>query len=164
MYGLLDADWNWRVEPKFSDITRQKDDPLALGIGDDEVVLIDDKGALIGEGKRYQRLGRVGKAFWSAQLPTKGYALLDVNGQQIATLTNEEANASDIYDNTLVYASGDTLKAYVPGRPDALTLGSRDIKPDQNEGGYLLFRDKAGNVAGLLTPKGAWLQGDSAPP
>lgn len=164
MYGLLDADWNWRVEPKFSDITRQKDDPLALGIGDDEVVLIDDKGALIGEGKRYQRLGRVGKAFWSAQLPTKGYALLDANGQQIATLTNEEANASDIYDNTLVYASGDTLKAYVPGRPDALTLGSRDIKPDQNEGGYLLFRDKAGNVAGLLTPKGAWLQGDSAPP
>lgn len=164
MYGLLDADWNWRMEPKFSDITRQKDDPLALGIGDDEVVLIDEQGALIGEGKRYQRLGRVGKAFWSAQLPTTGYALLDARGQPIATLTNEEANASDIYDNTLVYRSGDTLKAYVPGRAEALTLGSRDLKPEQNEGGYLLLRDKAGNVAGLLTPKGAWLQGDNAPP
>lgn len=164
MHGLLDGDWNWRVAPQYSDISRLDRNALALGIGEEEVVLIDPAGKVIGEGKRYERIKRVGKAFWSAQLPRgKGYALLDAAGQPLGALTAEEAQSSEIYDNTLVYVSGDTLKAYVAGRAEPVALGS-GMRPEQNEEGYLLFRDQAGQVAGLLTPKGAWLHGDSAPP
>lgn len=163
MYGLLDANWNWRVAPSFSDISQRKGDAVALAIGEEEVVLIDAGGALIGEGRGYQRMTRVGNAFWSAQLPRKGYALLDASGKTLTTLTPEEAQASTLHDDTLLYLSGDTLKAFVPGRAEPVTLGA-GLQPVQEEGGYLLLHDAAGQVAGLLTPKGVWLQGDSAPP
>ncbi|WZB68654.1 WG repeat-containing protein [Achromobacter xylosoxidans] len=163
MYGLLDANWNWRVAPSFSDISQRKGDAVALAIGEEEVVLIDAGGALIGEGRGYQRMTRVGNAFWSAQLPRKGYALLDASGKTLTTLTSEEAQASTLHDDTLLYLSGETLKAFVPGRAEPVTLGA-GLQPVQEEGGYLLLHDAAGQVAGLLTPKGVWLQGDSAPP
>lgn len=163
MYGLLDSDWNWRVPPQYHDISRRDDDALALGAGMEEEVLIDADGNVIGQGKRYERLTRVGRAFWSAELPRgKGYALLDAGGRPLATLTPTEARTSAIHDDTLVYASGDTLKAYVAGRAEPVVLGS-GMRAEQNEGGYLLFRNPAGQVAGLLTPKGVWLHGESAP-
>lgn len=163
MYGLLDSDWNWRVPPQYHDISRRDDDALALGAGMEEEVLIDADGNVIGQGKRYERLTRVGRAFWSAELPRgKGYALLDAGGRPLATLTPAEARTSAIHDDTLVYASGDTLKAYVAGRAEPVVLGS-GMRAEQNEGGYLLFRNPAGQVAGLLTPKGVWLHGESAP-
>ncbi len=163
LYGLLDANWQWRVKPQYSDISRQSKDALALAIGDDEVALIDASGTVIGQGKKYQRLIKVGTAFWSAQLPRGGYALLDAAGQPLGNFTDAEAQSTVLHGNTLVYATGDTLKAYVPGRAEALTLGT-GLTPAENEGNYVLFRDSAQRIAGILTPKGTWLHGDTAPP
>lgn len=162
-YGLVDADWNWRVQPQFIDISPRDDGPLALASGDKEVVLIDASGTLIGQGKGYQRMTKVGRAFWSAELPRSGYALLDVNGQPLTTFTADEAQTTELHGNLLVYTSGGTLKAFVPGRAEPLTLGA-GLRPAEDEGNYVLFRDEAGRIAGLLTPKGAWLHGDTAPP
>lgn len=162
MYGLLDSGWNWRVKPQYSDISRRSRSTLALAIGDDEVALIDASGNVIGQGKGYRRLIQVGQAFWSAQLPRGGYALLDAAGQPVGNFTDAEAQSTVLHGNTLVYATGDTLKAYVPGRAEALTLGT-GLTAAENEGDYVLFRDGAQRVAGILTPKGAWLHGDTAP-
>lgn len=162
-YGLLDSDWNWRVKPQYLDISRRSKDTLALAMGEDEVALIDTAGNVIGQGKDYRRIIKVGAAFWSAQLPRGGYALLDAAGQPLGTLTDAEAQSTVLHGDTLVYATGDTLKAYVPGRAEPVTLGT-GMTAAENEGNYVLFRDPAGRVAGLLTPKGTWLHGDTAPP
>ncbi len=159
--GLVDRDWNWVVEPVYHDISTDRDGRLAVADGPDGVVLLGTDGKVIGADQHYESMGPVGRKFWSAQLAgRKGYALLDAAGQLVATLTSEQAHASQRFHDTIVYPSGETLMALVPGQDKPLTLGA-GLTPSINEEGFVLFRGETG--VGLLTPKGAWLHGESAP-
>lgn len=160
-YGLVDRDWNWVVEPIYDDISVNRDGMLAVAYGPDGVVLLGTDGKAIGADQRYESLNPVGRKFWSAQLgDRKGYAVLDTAGQLVVTMTSPEAEASQRFGDVIVYPSGDTMTALVPGQPKPVPLGA-GLAPSVDEAGFVLFRGEAG--VGLLTPKGAWLHGATAP-
>lgn len=162
-YGVVDKDWNWVVEPVLEDIFVQDGGALATGYGPDGSVLVTAEGKLIGADQQYESMNPVGKAFYSAALPRRaGFAVLDRNGAVVATLTHQEGQASQRYGDTIVYESGDNLVALVPGHPEPVTLGPGLSAGDEVEG-YVLFVDGSSRAAGLLTPTGAWLHGDTAP-
>ncbi|KAG1253532.1 hypothetical protein G6F68_011290 [Rhizopus microsporus] len=105
----------------------------------------------------------VGRAFWSAELDRrKGYAVLDATGTLVTTMKPDEAQASQRFQDTIVYPSGETLMALVPGQPAPIKLGPA-LSPARDEDGFVLFSDQTGTPAGLLTSKGVWLNGDTAP-
>jgi len=162
-YGVLDRDWNWLIEPVFEDVSNPRDGMLAVAYGRDGVMLLGADGKLIGEDQHYEDLNAVGRKFWSANLGRgKGYAILDAAGTVIVTMTQDEAQASQRFTDTILYPSNNALMALVPGQAKPVTLG-QGILPANDEGGFVLFRNDAGEGAGLLTPKGAWLHGESAP-
>ena len=160
-YGLVDRDWNWVVEPVYDDISREQDGILASAYNHDGAVLLGLDGSLIGADQQYQGLTPVGKNFWSAALGGRdGYTVLDVAGAPIVKMTEQEAQASQRFGDVIVYPSGDKLMALVAGQSKPLPLAA-GLAPTADAGGFVLFRGDAG--VGLLTPKGVWLHGDSAP-
>jgi len=162
-YGVVDKDWNWVVEPVLDDIYTQDSGDLATGYGADGAVMVTADGKLIGADQQYESMTPVGKTFYSAALPRRaGFAVLDRNGAVVATLTDEEGQASQRFADTIVYPSGENLMALVPGQPAPVTLGKGLRAGDELEG-YVLFMDDSSRATGLLTPTGAWLHGDTAP-
>lgn len=160
-YGLVDGDWNWVVQPAYDDISREQEGVLASAYGQEGAVLLGLDGALIGADQHYQDLTPVGKKFWSAALGRReGYAVLDTAGVPIVKLTDQEAQASQRFGDVIVYPSGGKLMALVPGQSKPLPLAS-GLAPSADVGGFILFRGEAD--VGLLTPKGVWLHGDTAP-
>ncbi|KAG1455487.1 hypothetical protein G6F57_015288 [Rhizopus arrhizus] len=129
----------------------------------DGAVLIGAAGKVSGLDQGYGSLPPVGRAFWSAELDRrKGYAVLDATGTLVTTMKPDEAQASQRFQDTIVYPSGETLMALVPGQPAPIKLGPA-LSPARDEDGFVLFSDQTGTPAGLLTPKGVWLNGDTAP-
>jgi hypothetical protein len=162
-YGVVDGDWNWVVEPTYEDILTQRDGRPAVAFGRDGAVLIGADGKVSGLDQGYGSMQPVGRAFWSAELDrSKGYAVLDATGTLVTTMKPDEAQASQRFQDTIVYPSGETLMALVPGQPAPIKLGPA-LSPARNEEGFVLFSDQTGTPAGLLTPKGVWLNGDTAP-
>jgi hypothetical protein len=162
-YGVVDRDWKWILEPTLEDLSVRDDGAIAVGYGREGAVLVSADGKLIGEGQHYESVNLVGKAFWSAELPRRaGYAVLDAAGTLVTTLTPDEGRASNLYANTIVYPSGENIVALVPGRSAPLTLGPA-LSAEQDMEGYVLFVDDQRVPAGLLTPTGAWLHGETAP-
>ena len=160
-YGLVDRDWNWVVEPVFDDITSPRDGMLAVAYGPDGAVLLGKDGTVIGADQHYGSLNPVGRKFWSAELGgRKGYAVLDAAGQLVVTMTTAEAQASQRFGDTIVYPSDDGMMALVPGQTKPVSLGAGMMATADAEG-FVLFKGE--ESAGLLTPKGVWLHGDSAP-
>lgn len=159
-YGLVDRDWNWVIEPKFEDISRPRDGMLASAWGMDGAVLIGEDGTVIGADQHYQDLTPVGQKFWSANLGRgKGYTVLDAAGAPVVNMTEGEAQASQRFRDIIVYPSGDTMMALVPGQAKPLPLAA-GLAASHDEGGFVLFRGESG--VGLLTPKGVWLHGTPA--
>ncbi|EHK68151.1 WG repeat-containing protein [Achromobacter arsenitoxydans] len=162
-YGVVDKDWKWIIEPELDDVFVQNEGALATAYGREGSVMVTAEGKLIGQDQHYESMNPVGKAFWSAALPRRaGYAVLDASGAVVATLTQDEGQASQRHADIVVYPSGGNIVALVPGRPAPVTLGTGIAAADEAEG-YVLFVDGASQPAGLLTPTGAWLHGDSAP-
>ena len=162
-YGVVDRDWKWILDPVLEDLSVREDGALAAGYGQEGAVLVSPEGRMIGADQHYESLSPVGRAFWSAELPRRaGYAVLDAAGALVATLTPDEGRASQRYVNTIVYPSGDNIVALVPGRSEPLTLGPA-LSATQDMEGYVLFADEQQLPAGLLTPTGAWLHGETAP-
>ncbi|PQZ58140.1 hypothetical protein CQ050_27745 [Achromobacter sp. MYb9] len=162
-YGVVDGDWNWVVEPAYEDILTQHDSRPAVAYSRDGAVLIGTDGKVTGADQHYNSLQPVGKAFWSAELDgRKGYAVLDAAGAVVTTMKPDEAQESQRFQDTLVYPVGETLMALVPGQPAPIKLSGAST-PTQNEEGFVIFADQTGAPAGVLTPKGVWLGGDTAP-
>lgn len=162
-YGVVDGDWNWVVEPTYEDILTQRDGRPAVAYGRDGAVLIGLDGKVTGADQHYNSLQPVGRAFWSAELDgRKGYAVLDATGTVVTTMKPDEAQASQRFQDTIVYPVGETLMALVPGQPAPIKLGGA-LAPSLDEEGFVVFTDSSGAPAGVLTPKGVWLSGDTAP-
>ncbi|MEN4922188.1 WG repeat-containing protein [Achromobacter spanius] len=162
-YGVVDKDWKWVVEPVLDDIYAHDGGGLATGYGPEGAVMVTAEGKLIGADQQYESMNPVGKAFWSAALPRRaGFAVLDRTGAVVATLTQDEGQASQRHGDTIVYPSGDKLMALVPGQASPVTLGSGLSATDELDG-YVLFVDGSSRTAGLLTPKGVWLHEGTAP-
>lgn len=162
-YGVVDKDWKWVVDPVLDDIFVQDGGAVATGYGPEGSVMVTADGKLIGEDQHYESMNPVGKAFWSAALPRRaGFAVLDRTGAVVATLTQDEGEASQRHANTIVYPSGENLVALVPGHASPITLGRGLSATDELEG-YVVFVNGASQAAGLLTPTGAWLHEDTAP-
>lgn len=159
--GLVDRDWNWVVQPVFHDISADRHGRLAVANGPDGSVLLGKDGTVIGAGQHYKSINPVGIKFWSAQLAEdKGYAILGADGQLVATMNLDEAEASRRIGGTILYPAGDTVMALVPGLAEPLPLGEGMV-PIIDDSGLVLFQ--GASSYGLLTPSGAWLHGDSAP-
>ncbi|MFJ1300835.1 WG repeat-containing protein [Pseudomonadota bacterium AL_CKDN230030165-1A_HGKHYDSX7] len=164
LYGLLDADLNWVLEPAYHDISTIRDAPMALGVGEEEVVLIDQTGKLHGEGRGYVQIDRLGDMFWLAKLARKGYVVLDDTGAERLTLDSRQADGAKLHGLALFYTQGKSLMAFVPGLPQPLTLGASDVlQPSDETEGYVLVHDTEHDRYGVLTPNGAWIYGDDAP-
>lgn len=163
LYGVVDRDWNWVIEPVYEGIEAEKEGALAVAYGRDGAVLISADGKITGTDQQYQSITTVGGKFLSAELHRrKGYAVLDTAGALVVTMKPEEAQASQRLGNTIVYPSGDTLMALVPGQAAPLALG-KGLAPIHDDGGFAVFAGPTGAPAGVLTPKGVWLHGDTAP-
>jgi len=162
-YGLVDKDWNWVLEPDYQDILVPREDgALASAYGPRGAVLLDAQGKPIGEDQHYLELTSLGQAFWSARLPGGGYAVLDAAGSPVAQLKRDQAYDSQRHGDTLLYPSGDAVMALAPGFSQPLALGT-GLSIADNDQGYLLFANAEQVPVGLLTPKGVWLHGDTAP-
>ncbi|CAB3646233.1 WG repeat-containing protein [Achromobacter pestifer] len=162
-YGVMDHDWNWVIEPVYDGIEADHKGMLAVAYGREGAVLISADGKVIGADQHYQSITPIGGAFWSAELDRrKGYAVLDVAGTPIVSMTPEEAQASQRFGDTIVYPSGDNLMALVPGQAAPMTLGG-GLSPNRDDAGFVVFTDQAGAPAGVLTPKGIWVHGGTAP-
>lgn len=162
-YGVVDGDWNWVVEPAYEDILTQRDGRPAVAYGREGAVLIGADGKVTGLDQGYGSMQPVGRAFWSAELDRrKGYAVLDAAGTLVTTMKPDEAQSSQRFQDTIVYPSGDTLMALVPGQTAPIKLGPA-LSPGMDEDGFVMFTDQTGAPAGLLTPKGVWLNGGDAP-
>lgn len=164
LYGLLDTDLNWVLEPAYHDISLIQGSKVALGVGDEEVVLIDPTGKVHGEGRGYERIDRLGDEFWLAKVARKGYVVLDDTGAERLTLDSRQAGDARMHGRALFYLQDRTLTAFVPGQPQPLALGSADtLQPSDETDGYVLVHDTAQDRYGVLTPNGAWVFGDDAP-
>ena len=164
LYGLLDPDLNWVLEPAYHDISTVQGSTMALGVGDEEVVLIDEQGKVIGQGRGFEQINRLGDGFWLASVARKGYVVLDDTGADRLTLTTSQANGANLHGGALFYTQDQTLMALAPGLPQPITLGPADtLQPSDETEGYVLVHDSARERYGVLTPNAAWIYGDDAP-
>ncbi|WMD19911.1 WG repeat-containing protein [Achromobacter seleniivolatilans] len=161
-YGVLDRDWKWLIEPTYEDIQVERKGGLAVAQGRDGAVLISHQGAVIGADQQYDNINPIGRVFWSARLARDGFAVLDAAGALVVKMSGQEARSSELFNDTIVYATDKTRMALVPGQAAPITLG-RSLRPSQNDEGFIMFSDGETPNAGLLTPTGVWLHGDTAP-
>ena len=162
-YGLVDRDWKWVLEPDYQDISVPGEDgSMAVAYADGDALLLDLDGKPVGADQGYRSLMPVTKAFWSAELDRGSYVVLDSGGKPVVTLKSAEAQESQRYGDAIVYPSGGKQMALIPGRAEPLTLGA-DLFVAENQNGYVLFSNEERVPAGLLTPRGNWLHGDTAP-
>ena len=160
-YGVIDDDWNWIVQPVYRRLDVRHADGPAVGYGPEGWVMVTAQGKLIGADHRYTSMNLVGSAFWSATLRDgSGHAVLNGDGVEVATLTPQDAETSQLYTDTILYVAGGNTMALVPGQAAPIALG-QDVRVSLVEDGFLLLVDSNESNAGLLTPTGAWLQAGS---
>ncbi len=161
MSGVIDADWNWVVQPVYDNLSVWRTEGPAIGRGPAGWVMVTTQGKLIGADQHYTNMTAVGGGFWSAGVRNSGdFAILNDDGAVVATLTRQDAETSGLYADTIVYeASGNTM-ALVPGRAAPIALG-QGLRVSMDVDAFLLFVDGSKSNAGLLTPTGAWLRAGS---
>lgn len=158
MYGVIDADWNWVVQPVYGKLNVWHTGGPAIGHGPAGSVMVTTQGKVIGADQHYTDMNPVVRGFMSARVRESGdFAILNDDGAVVATLTRQEAETSRLYADTILYAASGTTTALVPGRETPIALG-QDLRVSLDVDAFLLLVDSNDSNAGLLTPTGVWLQ------
>lgn len=158
-FGIADGDLAWRVEPQFSAIqVSDTNSALAMATTPDGVALIRADGSRVE--KTYQSAIALNSQFWLAKSAEKN-SLLDNNGNEIASLSNEAAASLTVQGDFLLDNSGkESLAVYVPGKKQPLSLPKESKPLDQPTGGFLLTtRGEQNHVNAIISPEGILIGG-----
>lgn len=159
--GVIDADWNWVVQPEYYHFDVWKPGGPAVGLGPAGSVMMTAQGKLIGADQRYTNMTAVGGGFLLARAQNSSdFSILNDDGAVVATLTPQDAETSGLYADTIVYETSGNTMALVPSRAAPIALG-QGLRVSRDADAFLLFVDGSKANAGLLTPTGAWLQAGS---